>query len=223
MERRDRGKIWSAHSFATVYAPLNSLRRHEKALATAQRSFSRKIRYSNNWRKQKFRVQRAYGRIANARRDYLNKISTAISQNYAVVCVEDLRVSAMSRSAAGDSESRSGGAAARRGLNKSILDQGWFEFRRQLEYKLAWNGGRLIAVSPRNTRITCPSCGLVDRANRIGQSQFRCAARGLEENADVVGAINVLRAGHARLACAETSPAYEASGQEPTDAFPRDF
>jgi putative transposase len=205
--------------FATLsdgnfYTPLNSFRRHENALARAQRSMSRKTKYSNNWRKEKSRVQRIYIRIANARSDYLHKISSTISQNHAVVCVEDLRVSAMSHT---DS------APAKRGLNKSILDQGWFEFRRQLEYKLRWNGGRLIAVSPRNTSITCPRCRHVGKENRLSQAQFECAACGLRENADLVGALNVLRAGHARLACAETSPAYEASGQEPTDAFSQDF
>ena len=46
-------------------------------------------------------------------------------------------------------------AREKRGLNKSILDQAWFEFRRQLEYKLHWNGGRLIVVSARNTSIAC--------------------------------------------------------------------
>jgi putative transposase len=212
--------------FATLsdgefFAPLNSFRRHEKALAVAQRSLSRKIKYSNNWRKEKSKVQRIYVRIGNARRDYLNKISTTISQNHAVVCIEDLRVSDMSQSrASGDRVVRS--PAAKRGLNKSILDQGWFEFRRQLEYKLRWNGGRLIVVSPRNTSITCPSCGHVAKENRRSQAQFACAACGFQENADLVGATNVLRAGHARLACAETSPAYEASGQEPTDAYSQD-
>jgi putative transposase len=205
--------------FATLsdgnfYTPLNSFRRHENALARAQRSVSRKTKYSNNWKKEKSRVQRIYIRIANARSDYLHKISSTISQNHAVVCVEDLRVSAMSQT---DS------APAKRGLNKSILDQGWFEFRRQLEYKLRWNGGRLIAVSPRNTSITCPRCRHVGKENRLSQAQFECAACGLRENADLVGALNVLRAGHARLACAETSPAYEASGQEPTDALSQDF
>lgn len=205
--------------FATLsdgrfYAPLNSFRRHEKALAAAQRALSRKTKYSSNWRKEKSRVQRIHVRIANARGDYLHKISNAISQNHAVVCVEDLRVSAMSQS---------DGARAKRGLNKSILDQGWFEFRRQLEYKLRWNGGRLIAVSPRRTSITCPRCKHVGKENRLSQAQFECAVCGLQENADLVGALNVLRAGHARLACAETSPAYEASGQEPTDASSQDF
>ena len=205
--------------FATLsdgkfYTPLNSFRRHENALAAAQRALSRKTKYSNNWRKEKSRVQRIYVRIANARGDYLHKISNAISQSHAVVCVEDLQVSAMSKS---------DGEAAKRRLNRSILDQGWFEFRRQLEYKLRWNGGRLIAVSPRNTSITCPRCKHVGKENRLNQAQFECAVCGLQENADLVGALNVLRAGHARLACAETSPAYGASGQEPTDAFSQDF
>jgi putative transposase len=201
-------------SDGSFYTPLNSFRRHENALAVAQRSLSRKAKYSNNWRKGKSRVQRIYVRIANARSDYLHKISSTISKNHAVVCVEDLRVSDMSQT---DS------APAKRGLNKSILDQGWFEFRRQLEYKLRWNGGRLIAVSPCNTSITCPRCMHIGKENRLSQAQFECAACGLRENADLVGALNVLRAGHARLACAETSPAYEASGQEPTDAFSQDF
>ncbi|MCB1776160.1 MAG: transposase [Candidatus Competibacteraceae bacterium] len=90
---------------------------------------------------------------------------------------------------------------AKSGLNKSILDQGWFEFRRQLGYKLAWNGGRLIAVPPRNTSRTCPCCGHVSADNRQTQARFACVECGFEENADVVGAINVLRAGHARFAC----------------------
>lgn len=214
--------------FATLsngkfYAPLNSFRRHEKALARAQRSLRRKIRYSNNWRKGKSKVQRIYVRVANARRDYLHKISTTISQNHAVVCIEDLKVSAMSRSVAAGPDRANGHASAKRGLNKSILDQGWFEFRRQLDYKLRWNGGRLVAVPPRNTSITCPGCGHIARENRLSQAQFECAACGLRENADLVGAINVLRAGHARIACAETSPAYEASGQEPIEAFSQDF
>jgi len=90
---------------------------------------------------------------------------------------------------------------AKSGLNKSILDQGWFEFRRQLDYKLAWAGGWLIAVAPRNTRRTCPACGHVSAHNRRTQARFECVQCGFEENADVLGAINVLRAGHARFAC----------------------
>jgi putative transposase len=135
------------------------------------------------------------------------------------VCIEDLKVTAMSQSPTAETAHVVGGAKSKRGLNKSILDQGWYEFRRQLEYKLKWSGGHVIAVSPYGTSTTCLHCRHVAKANRLSQSQFRCVRCGFEENADFVGAVNVLRAGHARLACAETSPAYEASGQEPTDAL----
>ena len=107
----------------------------------------------------------------------------------------------MSKSASGTMEQQGRNVRAKSGLNKAILDQGWFEFRRQLDYKLAWNGGHLIVVPPKNTSRTCPCCGHISKDNRITQARFACVECGFEENADVVGAINVLRAGHARLAC----------------------
>ena len=180
---------------------------------------SRKTRFSRNWKKAKARVQKIHCRIGNARCDYLHKTTTAISQNHAMVCIEDLQVRNMSRSAKGSIERPGQRVRAKAGLNKAILDQGWFEFRRQLDYKLAWRGGYLIAVPPCNTSRTCPACGHVSAANRQTQARFACVACGFEGNADVVGAINVLRAGHARLACADTSPEVRASGQEPTEGI----
>jgi len=188
-------------SDGTFYAPLNSFMRHEIALRKAQQSMSRKTKFSNNWKRAKARVQRIHARIGNARRDYLHKATTTISQNHAMVCIEDLQVRNMSKSAAGNTEQPGKNIRAKSGLNKSILDQGWFEFRRQLDYKLTWIGGHLIAVPPQNTSRTCPTCGHVSADNRKTQAQFRCATCGFEENADVVGAINILRAGHARCAC----------------------
>jgi putative transposase len=192
--------------FATLsdgafYAPLNSFKRHEDRLRRAQQAMSRKTRFSNNWRKAKARVQRIHARIGNARRDYLHKTTTTISQSHAMVCIEDLQVRNMSRSAAGTTVAPGKHVRAKSGLNKAILDQGWFEFRRQLDYKLTWNGGHLIAVPPQNTSRTCPCCGQVSADNRQTQARFACVDCGFEENADRVGAINVLRAGHARLAC----------------------
>ncbi len=192
--------------FATLsdgrfYAPLGSFKRHESALRKAQQAMGRKAKFSSNWRRAKARVQRIHSRIGNARRDYLHKCSTTISKNHAMVCIEDLQVRNMSKSAKGSVEQPGTQVRAKSGLNKSILDQGWFEFRRQLDYKLAWSGGHLIAVPPRNTSRTCPCCGHVSADNRRTQEQFACVECGFEENADVVGAINVLRAGHARLAC----------------------
>jgi transposase len=101
----------------------------------------------------------------------------------------------MSRSAAGTQETPGNNVKAKSGLNKSILDQGWFEFRRQLAYKLAWNGGYLIAVPPQNTSRTCPACGHVSADNRPSQARFECVKCGFAEHADVVGAINILSRG----------------------------
>ncbi|VDY05525.1 MULTISPECIES: RNA-guided endonuclease TnpB family protein [unclassified Thiomonas] len=188
-------------SDGTFYAPLGSFKRHEVRLRKAQQAMSRKVKFSSNWKKGKSRIQKIHARIGNARRDYLHKTSTAISQNHAMVCIEDLQVRNMSKSAAGTVEKPGRNVRAKSGLNKAILDQGWFEFRRQLDYKLAWNGGWLVAVPPQYTSRTCPCCGHVSADNRQTQAQFLCVACGFEENADVVGAINVLRAGHARFAC----------------------
>jgi putative transposase len=188
-------------SDGTFYAPLNSFKRYQDRLRKAQQALSRKQKFSNNWKRAEGRVQRIHSRIGNARRDYLHKTSTAISKNHAMVCIEDLKVRNMSKSAAGTTEQPGKNVRVKSGVNKSILDQGWFEFRRQLAYKLAWRGGRLVVVPPMNTSRTCPCCGHVSADNRRTQARFACVECGFEENADVVGAINVLRAGHARFAC----------------------
>jgi putative transposase len=133
-------------SDGTFVAPLNSFKKHEQRLAKYQRRMSRKTKFSNNRKKAKARVQRIHARIANARNDFLNKTSTTISQNHALVCIEDLRIGSMSKSSAGTSELPGKKVAQKSGLNKAILDQGWFEFRRQLEYKTAWRGGFTVAV-----------------------------------------------------------------------------
>ena len=182
-------------SDGSFYAPLNSFKRHEERLRKAQQALSRKVRFSNNWKKTKARIQRIHTRIANARRDFLHKTSTAISKNHAIVCIEDLQVCNMSKSSAGTADAPGSNVRAKSGLNKSILDQGWFEFRRQLKYKLAWNGGHLIVVPPQNTSRTCPCCGHVSADNRPTQARFACVACGYENHADVVGAINILSRG----------------------------
>ena len=116
---------------------------------------SRKVRFSHNWKRAKARVQRIHARIGNARRDYLHKCSTTISQNHALVCIEDLRVQNLSSSAKGTVERPGKHVRAKAHLNRAILDQGWFEFRRQLDYKMRWKGGWLIAV-PSAPELMCP-------------------------------------------------------------------
>jgi putative transposase len=188
-------------SDGSVFEPINSFKKQQARLARYQRAMSRKTKFSNNWKKAKAKVTKLHQKIGNIRRDYLHKTTTTISQNHAMVCIEDLQVRNMSKSAAGTADAPGRNVRAKSGLNKSILDQGWFEFRRQLEYKLAWKGGWLVAVPPQNTSRTCPCCGHVSKDNRQTQAKFECVECGYENNADLVGAINVLRAGHARFAC----------------------
>jgi putative transposase len=188
-------------SDGTVVPSLGLYKRYAPDLRKAQQALSRKKKFSNNWKKAKAKVQRIHVRIANARRDYLHKTSTSISKNHAMVVVEDLQVSNMSRSAAGTVEQPGRKVKQKSGLNRSILDQGWAEFRRQLEYKVLWQGGLFLAVPAMNTSRTCPQCGHVSKDNRKSQAVFACVKCGYSENADLVAAINILRAGHARLVC----------------------
>ncbi len=143
----------------------------------------------------KTKIAKLHHHIANSRKDSLHKISTHISQNHAIVYVEDLQVKNMSKSAKGTAEKHGKNVKQKSGLNRAILDQGWHEFRRQLEYKLTWQGGQLIAVPPQNTSRRCLACAHTDKANRQAQERFKCVACGFAENADVVGAINVLHKG----------------------------
>jgi len=98
-----------------------------------------------------------------------------------MVCIEDLQVRNMSRSAAGSTGKPGRNIRAKSGLDRSILDQGWFEFQRQLDYKLAWNGGYLIAVAPQNTSRTCPCCGHMSADNRQTQARLECVECGYEQ------------------------------------------
>jgi putative transposase len=215
-------------STGEVLAPTHALKRHARRLARAQRALSRKRKFSRNWIKAKARLQHLQARVGNVRRDFLHKRSTMLSKNHACIVVEDLRVRNLSKSASGTVAHPGTHVRAKAGLNRAILDQGWFEFRRQLEYKQGWRGGRLIAVPPMNTSRTCPACGHVAKANRPTQARFACVACGYTAHADVVAAQNILAAGHAVMACGgdvrpsrgarhETAPPAK---QEPTEAIP---
>ena len=202
----------------TFIAPLNSFKKHQHRLARYQRRLSRKVKFSNNWKKAKARVQQIHIDIAHARKYFLHKASTTISQNHALVCIEDLQVKNMSRSAKGNCEQHGKQVKQKAGLNKAILDQGWGEFRRQLDYKLNWKGGMLIAVPPHHTSQTCPCCGYVSKDNRQTQAGFLCVDCGYDNHADVVGAINVLERGYRLLACGESAQSGRSMKQEPTEA-----
>ena len=181
--------------------PLNAFKQERENLTKLQRKLARQKKGSRNSRKTKRKIARLHRYIADSRRDFLHKTSTRIAKNHSIVYVEDLKVSNMSASAAGTKENPGKKVKQKSGLNQSILDQGWYGFFQMLSYKLERKGGKLIKVDPRNTSRTCPQCGFVSAENRRTQASFACIACGYRANADVVGAINVLRAGRARLAC----------------------
>ncbi|EOZ1116163.1 RNA-guided endonuclease InsQ/TnpB family protein, partial [Escherichia coli] len=154
-------------SDGTVFEPVNSFQKNQKKLARLQRQLSRKVKFSNNWQKQKRKIQRLHSRIANIRRDYLHKVTTTVSKNHAMIVIEDLKVSNMSKSAAGTVSQPGRNVRAKSGLNRSILDQGWYEMRRQLEYKQLWRGGQVLAVPPAYTSQRCACCGHTAKENRL--------------------------------------------------------
>ena len=105
---------------------------------------------------------------------------------------------------------------AKSGLNKAILDQGWAHFVQMLEYKLEWLGGQLEKVDPKYTSQTCQAVATSRKKTAKRRQISPRVSCGFAENADVVGALNVLERGHRLLACgAEGLPT--AMKQEPLE------
>ena len=179
--------------------PKNSFKINQEKLAKLQRQLSKKVKFSENWKKQNRKIQKLHHHIANIRHDYLHKITTSISKNHAMIACEDLKVVNMSKSASGTMENKGRHVKAKSGLNKSILDQGWGMMVDMIEYKQQWRGGLLIKINPRYTSQTCFECKHIAKESRQTQSKFECVKCGYIANADVNAARNILAAGHAVL------------------------
>ena len=215
------GMDWGVTVFATlsdgeVKEQCQPLKKFLPKLAKLQRRMAKKIKFSSNWKKAKARITKLHSKIANTRRDFVHKVSKDISKNHVVVCIEDLPVKNMSKSATKR-------VAQKSGLNRSILHASPFALRHQLEYKTQWQGGLLVPVPAKNTSRTCPvvlgGCGHVSAENRKSQSAFVCVSCGFSANADFVGAVNIREAGLASLACSQPSGEVSPSCQEPTEAI----
>jgi putative transposase len=184
--------VFAALSDGTLIEPANHGKKALKALARAQRRLARKKRGSANRRKQARRITRLHMRVANARKDTLHKLSTAIANSHGAVVLEKLEVPNMVRSAAGTVAEPGRNVRAKAGLNRAILDQGWGMFRAMLGWKLAERGGRLVEVPAQNTSRECSACGVMDAASRHRQ-WFRCVGCGYEAHADTNAAKNIKR------------------------------
>lgn len=154
----------------------------ERRKKRAQRILARRRRGSNRYRKQRVRLARVTAKIARVRADWRHKTTTEIARRFGTVALENLRTSDMTRAGKG-----------KRGLNRSILEQGWGAFETTLGYKLEERGGTLIKVNPAYTSQECSACGTIDKASRESQSSFACRHCGFRAHADHNAAMNILR------------------------------
>lgn len=158
-------------------------------LRILQRKLERQKKFGANWKKTKAQVTKLHRKVANQRKDYLQKISTKmISENQAII-VEDLKIKNMTARA------KEKNVKAKSGLNRSMLDMGVYSFFEMLEYKADWYGREVVKVDPKYTSQTCNSCGHVSKDNRKSQSRFVCEKCGHKSNADVNAAQNILEKG----------------------------
>ncbi|OSP41677.1 transposase [Streptomyces sp. 13-12-16] len=177
-----------------------------KELATAQQHLStfprRTRRRTKKHRAAARKVATIHAKIRRQRLDHHHKRANELIRDHDVIAHENLNTAGMTkRPAAKPDPERPGGfltngAAAKAGLNRSILNAGWGMFLGILAQKAESAARRVIPVDAHNTSRTCPDCGHVAKENRLTQADFKCTACGFTANADHVGALNVLsRAG----------------------------
>ncbi|MGW3731048.1 RNA-guided endonuclease InsQ/TnpB family protein [Streptomyces sp. F001] len=148
------------------------------------------------------KVAKLHARIRRQRLDFHHKIALALVRGHDAIAHERLNTAGMTRTPKPKPDPGTpgaflpNGAAAKAGLNRSILDAGWAQFLGILANKAESAGRLTVPVDARNTSRSCLSCGHVAKENRVTQAKFQCTACGFAANADHVGATNVLnRAG----------------------------
>lgn len=155
-----------------------ALRSNLKKLRRLSRSLSRKVKGSANRRKAKAKIARLHARISNIRKDGLHKLTTELVNRFAVIGIEDLNVKGM---------------MANGKLSRAVADMGFHEFRRQLGYKAAMAGTRIVVAdrwSPSSK--TCSDCGHVVPTLPLSVRDWVCPACGSVHDRDRNAAINLM-------------------------------
>jgi putative transposase len=155
-------------------------RPHKALLARLRRlsrNLSRKQKGSSNRKKAKMKLARLYARIAAIRSDALHKLTTRLTRRFHTIGIEDLNVRGMMKN---------------RPLARSIADMGFFEFRRQLEYKAAMRGGQVV-VADRffASSKMCSACGHKLDKLALSARQWRCPRCNTAHNRDLNAAVNL--------------------------------
>ena len=162
-----------------------TFKKYEDRKKELQQELARRQQGGSNWKKTKNKLARFSHKIADARKDFLHKASNTITKNHGIIAIEGLNIESMVERVKGE------GAGRQSKLSKDILDQGWYMFRSQLEYKAVWRGGFVKAVDPAGTSRTCNKCQYEDKANRLTQATFKCLSCGHTDNADTNAAKNI--------------------------------
>ncbi|MGD1716023.1 RNA-guided endonuclease InsQ/TnpB family protein [Dapis sp. BLCC M172] len=169
-------KTLATLSDGKVFVGTKSYKKFENKLSKLQYLNRNKIIGSANWKKAQLKIARLHTKVANIRKDELHKLTTYLAKNHSVVAIEDLNVSGM---------------LANHKLAKSIADQGFYEFRRQLEYKTQWYGSELVAIDrffPSSK--TCSYCGHVQDMP-LNLRTYDCPDCGLSIDRDLNASINL--------------------------------
>ena len=163
------------------------VREYERKLRWEQKCLSRKMKGSNNRKKQRLKVARVHAKVRNSRRDFLHKMSLRIVRENQTVVMENLNVKGMGRN---------------RKLSKSIHDVGWGELGTMLEYKCDWYGRAFVKVDPKHTSQNCHHCGWRNEGLTLKDRDWKCKC-GMVHDRDVNAARNILAVGTTVAACGD--------------------
>ncbi|MFA7562386.1 MAG: transposase [Methanoculleus sp.] len=147
-----------------------------------QRSVARKKRFSQNWKKVKRNLEKAYDHITNQKNDFLHKLSRRYVDAYATICVEDLNIKYLK------------GNGKSRGLRRSIHSASWGRFFSYLSYKAESAGTNFIQIDPRDTTQMCSNCGSIVKKD-ISVRVHECPYCGFVADRDYNAAVNIHRVG----------------------------
>jgi putative transposase len=191
-------------SDGTVVENPKAIRQFERKLRRTQRKLARKRRGSRNRRKVIIQLQKLYVRITNIRKDAIHKATTLLAKTKSVVVLEDLNVR---------------GLLHNQKVARAVADASFYEFRRQLEYKMAWCGSRLL-IAPRfyPSSKRCSQCGYVKVNLRLSTRVYRCDHCGFTIDRDLNASYNLV---WVAASWAETENAcLEAGGCRPCGSVP---
>jgi putative transposase len=157
-----------------------------------QRSLARKVKGSNNFKKAKIKVQKAFQKEKNIRKEFVETTSYKLASNSELIIFEDLKIRNMTKSAKGTLEEPGTNVKAKSGLNREMLRLGLGNLIQRTQDKSFRFGSQVRFVNPRYTSQTCSDCGAINKESRKSQSRFECIDCGFLANADKNAAKNIL-------------------------------